>query len=65
MSAPCKDCGTRRIGCHGRCEKYAAFRAKNAESKAGHRQRYNAVADKYTIEGKLQRLEFNRRHGRH
>lgn len=25
MIAPCKDCGSREIGCHAKCEKYLAF----------------------------------------
>lgn len=30
MTAPCKDCKRREIGCHGKCEEYAAFRARIA-----------------------------------
>lgn len=26
MNSPCKDCPGRAIGCHGRCERYQAFR---------------------------------------
>lgn len=26
--APCKDCGERAEGCHGRCERYKAFAAE-------------------------------------
>ena len=25
--APCKDCPDRELGCHGRCERYADFKA--------------------------------------
>ena len=38
MSAPCKNCPNRSIGCHGKCDKYAEFRAYcdsiNAKRKA-------------------------------
>ena len=38
MSAPCKNCSNRSIGCHGHCDKYAEFRAYrnniNAKRKA-------------------------------
>lgn len=27
MNAPCKDCGDRKIGCHGQCKKYLEYRA--------------------------------------
>ena len=26
MMSPCKDCSDRQLGCHGKCEKYAAFK---------------------------------------
>lgn len=28
-NAPCMDCSERTVGCHSRCEKYAAFDAAN------------------------------------
>jgi len=28
IPSPCKNCPDRQAGCHGKCEKYAAFRAK-------------------------------------
>lgn len=28
---PCKNCGDRFIGCHGKCEKYKAWRAEYDE----------------------------------
>lgn len=31
---PCKDCTDRVLGCHGHCEKYAAFRAETERVKA-------------------------------
>lgn len=30
-TTPCKDCENRQFGCHGKCEKYAAFRAKKEQ----------------------------------
>ena len=26
--APCKDCADRTVGCHGKCEKYLAYRSE-------------------------------------
>ena len=38
MSAPCKNCPNRSIGCHGKCDKYAEFKVYcdriNAKRKA-------------------------------
>lgn len=31
---PCKGCGDRAEGCHGRCERYAAFKEENRKRKA-------------------------------
>lgn len=28
MKAPCKDCPDREVGCHGKCESYAQFKAE-------------------------------------
>lgn len=28
MNGPCKDCPDREASCHGKCERYAAFRAE-------------------------------------
>lgn len=38
MTAPCKDCKRREIGCHGKCEEYAAFRARNERESARRRE---------------------------
>lgn len=27
MTAPCKNCNDRFVGCHGQCDRYKAFRA--------------------------------------
>lgn len=31
MKAPCKDCPDREVGCHGKCEKYARYKAERNE----------------------------------
>ena len=31
MTQPCYHCPDREMGCHGRCERYAAYRAKMDE----------------------------------
>lgn len=31
MRAPCRGCKERAEGCHGRCERYAAYRAERDE----------------------------------
>lgn len=31
ITAPCKDCAERHIGCHSSCEKYQAFHKENTE----------------------------------
>ena len=31
LSAPCKDCGDRVIGCHSTCEKYKQFASERKE----------------------------------
>lgn len=28
IKGPCKDCKKRYVGCHGKCEDYAAYRAE-------------------------------------
>lgn len=33
MIAPCKDCGSREIGCHSKCEKYLEFKDFNERRK--------------------------------
>lgn len=31
MSAPCKDCEKRNVGCHSRCEEYQKYSAERHE----------------------------------
>lgn len=33
MTAPCKDCGLRRIGCHAVCAAYAEYDAANVAAR--------------------------------
>ena len=35
---PCKACPDRRAGCHGKCEKWAAYKQADAEWKAEHQK---------------------------
>ncbi len=38
MKAPCKECGEREIGCHGKCELYRRYKLRrNAESAYAYR----------------------------
>jgi hypothetical protein len=34
MKTPCKDCGYRTIGCHGKCESYKQYKKDMATLKA-------------------------------
>ena len=31
-TAPCKGCHDRAVGCHGKCEKYAAWQVEHAKA---------------------------------
>lgn len=55
MKAPCKDCPDRQVGCHGSCEKYAAFQADNMRRAAANREAI--IADSAVIEGTLRRAK--------
>lgn len=39
--APCKDCTERFIGCHGTCEKYAAFKKARDEFRTEFQKKVN------------------------
>lgn len=52
IKSPCKDCVDRHIGCHARCERYATYKAKNAQIKEA--RHVEAIKD--TVDTK-QRLE--------
>ena len=50
-NAPCKDCPDRKMGCHGRCEKYLAFRAvQTEESERKHMIAVSTKSDKTWFE---------------
>lgn len=55
MKSPCKDCPDRQVGCHGSCEKYAAFRADTLRRAAANREAI--IADSAVIEGTLRRTK--------
>ena len=42
MKAPCKGCGARHAYCHGKCERYLAFKERLAEA-AKEREKDNAA----------------------
>ena len=46
-NAPCKGCEDRRLGCHGKCEKYKAWRA--GMDKAAEKRRLEHEADEASI----------------
>ena len=33
MLNPCKNCSERQLGCHGKCEKYAAWKTERDKAK--------------------------------
>lgn len=39
MKIPCKDCQDRKLGCHGKCDKYSEYRKCQDEANA---KRYKA-----------------------
>ena len=56
---PCKDCHERKLGCHGRCEKYQDWKAKVDEEMQA-RIRENAARPEKGREIEM-RLRENRR----
>lgn len=60
MKAPCKDCGKRYIGCHGRCEKYLEFKKANDERLK--QKSLEIDADQYAIDNTMRiRRSWQRR----
>ena len=45
VTAPCKDCPDRHLGCHGTCEKYQKYKAKQAEINEAAYKRNEAYND--------------------
>jgi len=68
MTAPCKDCPDRAQGCHGRCEKYAAF--LKAHNQALENKNRYLDAESATVLGvyrmnnrnPIKQAEYNRKH---
>lgn len=64
---PCKDCEEREVGCHGKCEKYQAYRSDLDQVKQVIRtqKETEAVADGYVVEmrRKLRRLYATKKRG--
>lgn len=61
MTAPCYKCPDREVGCHGKCEKYLAFRAE-CESRYQLRKDL-AMLGSYAVESQ-KRQKAVVRHGR-
>lgn len=61
MTAPCRNCTDRNIGCHGQCEKYAAYRAIMDKEKV--RRQYESNANQATTIaiGRVTRYKWNTR----
>lgn len=52
--SPCKNCGDRFIGCHGKCEKYKAWRAEYDEEIKEQKKQQNIerLLNRHAIETK-------------
>ena len=48
VSAPCKECTDRESGCHGRCEKYKAYKAATEELREQQKRNQDVYRD-YSI----------------
>ena len=59
--SPCMGCESREIGCHGKCERYAAFKQKNEAQKKTAREQLDALT--YERVHKHKRLEKHMRKG--
>ena len=65
MRAPCKDCPDRTVGCHGRCERYQAFRELKEKECAWRHEQYvmdtpSADLERKTRRKLLQKARYNR-----
>ena len=38
-ACPCRNCGDRKVGCHGKCEKYISWAADHEKKKMEERSR--------------------------
>ena len=59
LNSPCKDCPDRTVGCHGKCEKYEAYRVKVDEL---HRLRAEKSYAHDPMHGYVRTRESNRLH---
>lgn len=58
VTAPCKGCQDRHLGCHGTCEKYQEYKKIHEEEAAADRRRTDAYVDLYGYKlSKLRRLK--------
>lgn len=53
IKAPCKGCWDRKLGCHGRCERYAEFRKKL--EKANEQLIAENEIDRYIVQNSIKR----------
>ena len=45
MTPPCKNCAARTIGCHGKCDRYAAYKQEREQiCKARYDENYESTA---------------------
>ena len=53
MNVPCRDCTDRELGCHGKCERYMAYReelnAQTRERKADEKR--NSMLNDFYVDG--------------
>lgn len=65
MTSPCKDCTDRHDGCHGKCERYQAFRTEIEERKPNNYADYDYRRYVSGVKWKIAlRRVHNRRHGK-
>ena len=43
MTAPCKNCETRKVGCHSACEKYIAWRVEHRKETKKRKEQAEAL----------------------
>lgn len=60
MTAPCKDCADRYVGCHGSCPRYAEYAAER-QGVYQERIRQAAALEAAVVRGDKMRLDANRR----
>lgn len=48
--SPCLNCARRELGCHGKCQDYAEFKAKREEIRQAHHKEWEV--DDYELKAK-------------